>query len=254
MSTSSTPTTSPTPSTSISIHLLHNSLRLHDNPPLHSIQEHAKTVSHPHYFIPLYILPATTPFSISRTSVTVNKSRSTFLLDSLEGFDEGLREVMDGEGGIVVVEADGKSQAEEDEEEEEEEESDFDDDDSGVEDNFDAINDYSPSDLEVASALKSFLQTSVLPLTSTPSSIKIHYERTPSIPGLRRWRCCLEKAIKPTGVTVQVYDTHNLHSLDKYLTKCKNSSPPSSYGQFCKNSSPPSSYGQFCKNSSPPSS
>lgn len=73
----------------LSIHLLHNSLRLHDNPPLHAISELPK----PSTFIPLYIVTSKSPFSQSSEVNKVNKSRANFCLESLEDFDASLKAI-----------------------------------------------------------------------------------------------------------------------------------------------------------------
>jgi len=137
----------------VSIHLIHNSMRLHDNPPLHTVSTLPSSPSKPAYFIPLHIVCTENPFDQSREPLRVNRSRAKFVVESLECFNDGLGGVMgknNGErGGIVCLQTKDwlgvKEEGGDDDEEEEEEE-------EGVD------YPYTEDDIAYAGALKSFLK------------------------------------------------------------------------------------------------
>ncbi|GMH98028.1 hypothetical protein TrVE_jg4623 [Triparma verrucosa] len=181
-------------SSSLSIHLLHNSLRLHDNPPLYEISTSAAAES----MIPLYIITSKSPFSQSDEVNKVNKSRANFCLESLEDFDNSLKAISPTQRLICLQSKDYDTS--------------------------------SPDpDVEYAETLKSFLTQ--FPDTT---DVTIYYERDTSGPILRRWRMVLDEVVAPKdNVSVKLFETNNLHPLDNYLAKSKGN-PPNSYGSFCK--------------------
>jgi DNA photolyase len=80
--------------------------------------------------------------------------------------------------------------------------------------------------------------TTILPqLISTFNVTDLYYEREPALPIRESDQLVLE-AIRtealPKIVNVHGYDTHTLHPMESYLSKCKGHVAPSTYGGFTK--------------------
>ena len=80
--------------------------------------------------------------------------------------------------------------------------------------------------------------TTVLPQIIAAFNVTdLYYEREPALPIRESDRCVLEairKEALPKTVAIHGYDTHTLHPMESYLSKCKGHVAPSTYGGFTK--------------------
>jgi len=92
-------------SPSIHLSLLHNTLRIHDNPTLPPANT-AKS------FIPLYIITHAAPFTHTTVDAPIAKTRAKFILESLTELNNTMKDM--GGGGVVALTTKGDYEATED--------------------------------------------------------------------------------------------------------------------------------------------